>query len=60
MTTITSPVPRAVPTEGVTIDTTTGALLDQPLWQPLANVVVWTLIFALLATWLVPRGRSRQ
>ena len=27
---------------------------------PLVNVSVWALIFALLATWLVRRGRSRQ
>jgi ABC-2 type transport system permease protein len=47
-------------TEGFTIDTTTGTLIEQPLWQPLANVVVWTVIFALLATWLVRRGRGRQ
>lgn len=47
-------------TEGFTIDTTTGGLIEQPLWQPLTNVVVWTVIFALLATWLVRRGRSRQ
>lgn len=47
-------------TEGFNLDTTTGAMIEEAGWVPVANVVVWTLIFALLATWLVRRGRSRQ
>lgn len=47
-------------TEGFNLDQTTGTLIEEPLWQPMTNVVVWTLIFALLATWLVRRGRGRQ
>lgn len=30
-----------------------------PLWLPIANVVVWTTIFALLALWGLRRGRAR-
>lgn len=40
-----------------------GALADgsvEPLWVPILNVVVWAVIFALLATYLVRRGRARQ
>lgn len=40
-----------------------GGLADgsvEPLWVPLLNVVVWAVIFAVLATYLVRKGRSRQ
>ncbi len=35
-------------------------LVHEALWIPMANVGVWTAILALLATWLVRRGRARQ
>ncbi len=47
-------------TEGFNLDTTTGAMIEEAGWVPVVNVVVWTLIFAVLATWLVRRGRGRQ
>lgn len=47
-------------TEGYTINTSTGDLIPEPLWQILANVVVWVLIFGISATLLVRRGRERQ
>ncbi|GGK78403.1 ABC transporter [Ornithinimicrobium pekingense] len=46
-------------TEG-TVPTTDGTLLQEPLWYALANVGVWLTVLALLATWLVRRGRDRQ
>jgi ABC-2 type transport system permease protein len=42
---------------------TEGWLTDgsrDPLWLPVANVVVWTLVLGALATWFVRRGRERQ
>lgn len=42
---------------------TEGHLADgtwEPLWMPLANVLGWTAVFAMLATWFVKRGRDRQ
>ena len=47
-------------TGGATIDPDTGDLIAVPLWQTLANVTVWTIGLAVLATWLVRRGRGRQ
>ncbi len=47
-------------TEGYLVDTSNGTVTHEALWVPLVNVSVWALIFALLATWLVRRGRSRQ
>lgn len=32
----------------------------EPLWVPLLNVSVWLVIFGMLATWFVKRGRDRQ
>jgi len=46
-------------TEGQVIDTE-GNLSQEALWMPLANVAVWTVILAALATWLVRRSRGRQ
>ncbi len=46
-------------TSGVTVSAA-GSATTEPLWQSIANVAVWTVIFALLATWLVRRGRGRQ
>jgi ABC-2 type transport system permease protein len=45
-------------TEGHVLDG--DGLIHQALWIPMANVGVWTAILALLATWLVRRGRARQ
>lgn len=42
---------------------TEGWLTDgsrDPLWLPITNVVVWTLVFGALATYFVRRGRERQ
>lgn len=51
---------RAV-TRGYLIDGTTGWLAGiEPLWQPLANMAVWTVLLAALALWAVRRGRARQ
>lgn len=36
-----------------------GVLVHEPLWIPVANVLAWTLVLAVLATWLVRRGRGR-
>lgn len=46
-------------TEG-TVPTTDGTLLQEPLWYALVNVGAWLTVLALLATWLVRRGRDRQ
>jgi len=45
-------------TEGYVLDG--DRLVHEMLWIPAANVAVWTAILALLATWLVRRGRERQ
>lgn len=47
-------------TEGVIIDNMGNQLPAEPLWIPLLNMIVWTLIFAAVAVWLVRRGRGRQ
>ncbi|EWT06778.1 ABC transporter [Intrasporangium chromatireducens Q5-1] len=42
---------------------TQGYLPDgswEPLWVPLAGVIGWGLVFGMLATWFVKRGRDRQ
>ena len=44
----------------LTDPTTDGTLLQEPLWYAVVNVVAWLTVFALLATWLVRRGRDRQ
>lgn len=46
-------------TEGMVMDTK-GNMSHEALWMPLANVAVWTVILAVLATWLVRRSRGRQ
>lgn len=48
------------PVTGGTVPTTDGTLLQEPLWYAVVNVAAWLTIFALLATWLVRRGRDRQ
>ncbi|KGN34585.1 ABC transporter [Knoellia sinensis KCTC 19936] len=48
------------PLTGGDVVDTAGNLTHQPLWMPVTNVVVWTVIFAVLATWLVQRSRGRQ
>jgi ABC-2 type transport system permease protein len=50
---------RRALTGGNTIDRD-GNLIPIPLWQPLTNVIVWTLVFAVVSTLLVSRGRARQ
>lgn len=46
-------------TDGQLIGTTGPAGVD-PLWVPTVNLAVWALVFAVAASWLVRRGRSRQ
>ncbi|GAB3249092.1 ABC transporter permease [Alteromonas gracilis] len=46
-------------TEGVIVSQD-GSSVTDPLWIPLTNVVVWTLIMAVVATLLVRRARARQ
>lgn len=46
--------------EGYVIDGTSGDLIHEPLWIPLANVGGWLLILAVIATLLVRRSRGRQ
>ncbi len=47
-------------TDGGTLDPETGNLITEPLWQPVANVVVWTTVLAIATVTLVRRGRARQ
>jgi len=47
-------------TEGYLFNISDGTVTHQALWVPVVNVSVWAVIFALLATWLVRRGRARQ
>ncbi len=48
-------------TEGVNVNTGGPPPWPvEPLWIPLVNVLVWTTVMALLATWLVRRSRGRQ
>lgn len=47
-------------TSGDTLTGTDGDLVHEALWVPIVNVTVWTMIFAMTATWLVQRGRGRQ
>jgi ABC-2 type transport system permease protein len=46
-------------TDGHVLDGSTGGLVHEPLWIPVVNVLAWTLILALTATYLVRRGRRR-
>lgn len=45
-------------TEGA-VPTTDETLVHEPLWFAVVNVGAWMIVFALLATWLVRRGRGR-
>lgn len=47
-------------TDGYLVNTSDGSATHEALWVPVANVSVWTVILALLAIWLVRRGRARQ
>ncbi len=47
-------------TEGYLFNISDGTVTREALWVPVVNVSVWAVIFALLATWLVRRGRARQ
>lgn len=46
-------------TEGVLLSND-GATTTEPLWIAVANVTLWSLLLATVATSLVHRGRSRQ
>lgn len=46
-------------TEGYNVSTS-GAMTHDPLWLPLTNVAVWTLIMAVTTVLLVRRSRGRQ
>lgn len=47
-------------TEGYLFNISDGTVTHEALWVPVVNVSVWAVIFALLAIWLVRRGRARQ
>lgn len=47
-------------TGGATIDTDTGDLIPEPLWQTLANVGFWSVTFAAVCVVLAARSRGRQ
>ncbi len=47
-------------TEGYLFNISDGTVTHEALWVPVVNVSVWAVILALLATWLVRRGRARQ
>lgn len=49
---------RRALTGGGTVDGD-GGLIPEPLWQPVTNVVAWTVLLAVAATLLVRRGRAR-
>lgn len=42
------------------LDSTTGTVTVEPLWPSIVNVGVWTTLLAILAIFLVRRGRGRQ
>ena len=37
-----------------------AAMVQEPLWVPVTNLLVWGAIFAVVATMLVRRSRGRQ
>jgi ABC-2 type transport system permease protein len=48
-------------TEGYILNgTSSEQMLYEPLWQPLTNMIVWAVIFSLLAIGAVRVGRRRQ
>jgi ABC-2 type transport system permease protein len=47
-------------TEGHLFNAAEGTVTHESLWVPVANVVVWAGILALLSVRLVRRGRARQ
>jgi ABC-2 type transport system permease protein len=48
-------------TEGYILNgTSSDRMLYEPLWQPLTNMIVWAVIFSLLAIGAVRVGRRRQ
>ncbi|MBN9609093.1 MAG: ABC transporter permease [Actinobacteria bacterium 69-20] len=52
---------RRTLTEGYILNgTQNGNLVFEPLWQPILNIVVWTVIFCALAVAAVRYGRRRQ
>lgn len=40
--------------------TSAGDMLSEPLWQPVTNVIVWTVVLVAVAVFAVRRGRARQ
>lgn len=51
---------RRALTGGATIDPDSSELIPEPLWQVLANVGIWTAVFAGGTLVLVQRSRGRQ
>lgn len=47
-------------TEGYVVTSDGTSLGQEPLWQPVLNVAVWTVIFVVLALLAVRHGRRRQ
>lgn len=47
-------------TEGYVMDGLSGELLHEPLWIPLLNMGIWSVLLGGLAVFLVQRGRGRQ
>lgn len=47
-------------TKGVVLDGTDGSTVHEALWVPITNVAAWLVVLAVLAIWLVRRGRARQ
>ncbi len=47
-------------TGGGAVDPGSNELILEPFWQPATNLVVWTVVLGVLASFLVRRGRARQ
>ena len=46
-------------TQGYSYNPEANSLALEPMWQILANVVVWMMIFALVSLWMMRRTRER-
>lgn len=51
---------RRALTEGYLVSSDGSELIFEPLWQPVLNVVVWTVLLAMVAVLAVQFGRRRQ
>lgn len=51
---------RRTLTDGYILNGTTGAAVFEPIWQPVVNIVVWTVIFCAIAAMAVRFGRRRH